>query len=157
MPLTPEQIAEAGVQLRAHHIVARLCDAELFVAALRKLPRRRRPTLDVPQPSEDSVGWHDFGGSDQSPNFTDDFLGLGHSSDEHEAMGTQTNQPCSSEAERQPEDLFAMLGYTVEHTFYTLKEKDVSQASNFTSSAPAGTTTSRQPQNPRVWNRTRFA
>ena len=47
IPLTPGQVLEAGVELRAHNIVALKSDQELITEAVSSLPKRRRPKIKV--------------------------------------------------------------------------------------------------------------
>ena len=45
VPLTEKQVQEAGLELKAHHVVALSADRTLVEEAMASLPKRRRPKV----------------------------------------------------------------------------------------------------------------
>jgi len=128
VPLTHDQVAEARVDLRAHHIVAHRNDFELVVSAFSELPRRRRPTIAAPSGLDlaDAV-------DDEGINPVDLVDGA------DEDLNVHTSD-------------FADAVLEVEHTFIHFRSpKDISEASRIAESAPCGNSDSIQPANPRRW------
>lgn len=131
VPLTQESLAETGVELRAHHIVARQSDFPLICQALSEIPRRQRPTLWAPAISTDSAekGVAEDEGNDA---FSPDSLNL--------ASGFGSSKE---------KDNFAV---EIVNTFVHLSlPKDIPEASEFADSDPCASGSGLQPPNPRRW------
>jgi len=124
VPLTKEQVDEAGIELHAHNIVALGSDKEDIEAALASMQNRKRPKL---RPEHQAC----ISPEAQVSEHLDEEL-------DEACKGTDT----------------IPIQVVVERTFVHFQQTDISQASDVTQSAPCGYADPAQFRNPRRWKKT---
>jgi hypothetical protein len=132
VPVTEEQVAEAGVQLKTHHILMLASDAQRVKGVLDDLPRRRRPQLKPEQlpPNRASASFAEEDTIDAETS-------------------ASARRPC--EGQRDGEWL-QQIGLVVERTFLSFPlHRDISEASDAVQSAPAAGALSSELINPHRW------
>lgn len=165
VPLTAEQVFEAEIELRAHHILARRCDMTSIKDALSALPKRRRPKVKFELGSADRDDAGD--GSDNPEEANVDLEGAGEEVERTGPLpGMRVNGsdgPLSREGGRSSSSdaLSASDGkhsprrieLIVEKTFlnFPLPKDDTSECSRNAQSAPCGSLGHAEPPNPRRW------
>jgi len=136
VPITQETLAETGVELRAHHIVARRSDFESICQALSEMPRRQRPSLYAP-PCSATVAQKDMedDGADEATIVSESR----HPGFEDRNVEGECNQQFEVE---------------IQHTFIHIScPKDISEVSRMAESEPCTSAIGQQPVNPRRWSR----
>jgi hypothetical protein len=136
VPVTEEQIREAGIHLKAHNILMLTSDVKLVAKELSLLPRRKRPQLKPEHQAEGDVLIDPTMSSDKKCSGNIELSACAAGSDEHVQVGSWM---CD-------------LGLVVENTFLTFSfTKDIACASSVVWSAPAAGASSSEQTNPRQW------
>jgi len=138
VPLTEAQVAEAGLELHAHNIIAHAGDQADITSALAEICNRQRPKV---RPE------HQATNQQSATEYHTNASGL---------QCSQGMEPVSEQGgEIEEFEDTAGVDFVVERTFISVRQTELSEASAMASSAPCGVAGSPQPENPRRWNKSR--